>query len=141
MVIYRERLTPNVGIHAALLLLIPMGFGMLAPINVTWGAINAVAVYVIGELWLTLGAPRIVLTAETLRAGRATIEREFVGTATVVERGERGEALSDARAWKVIRAWIPGGVRIENNDPADPAPYWYVSSRRPQRLAELLNAR
>ncbi len=140
MVIYRERLVPNVGIHLALLLLLPMGFGMLAPIDITWGVINAVAVYVLGELWMTLGAPQIVLSGETLRAGRATIDRKFLGAATVIERSERAEALADARAWKVLRAWVPNGVRVDNTDPTDPAPYWYVSSRHPAKLADLLNA-
>jgi hypothetical protein len=30
-------------------------------------------------------------------------------------------------------------VRVEITDPADPAPYWLVSSRRPVELAEALS--
>lgn len=138
MVIYRERLTPNVGIHLALLLLIPLGFGMLAPINITWGAINAVGLYVLGVAWLTLGAPQIVVTDTELRVGRATIERIHLGDVDVVERSERPAALSDARAWKVIRAWIPRGVRIAIADDNDPTPYWYCSTRRPEKVVAAL---
>ena len=140
MVIYRERLVPNVGIHLALLLLLPMGFGMLAPINITWGVVNAVAIFALGQLWLTAGAPQIVVTKDSLRVGRATIERHHLGSASVVARSERRDALADARAWKVIRAWIPNGVKVVNNDPTDPAPYWYFSSRHAVKLVELLNA-
>lgn len=138
MVIYRERLTPNVGIHLALLLLIPLGFGMLAPINITWGAINAVALYVLGVAWLTLGAPQIVITDTELRVGRATIERTHLGDVDVVERSERSAALSDARAWKVIRAWIPRGITIAITDANDPTPYWYCSTRRPESVVAAL---
>lgn len=141
MVIFRERLTPNFRLHIALLLLMPMGLGMLAPIDLTWGIVNAVGLYAIGVAWLTLGAPQIVVTNTTVRFGRATIDREFVGTATLVERPERQAALADARAWKVIRAWIGRGVRVDINDPSDPTPYWYASSRNPEKLIEALNHR
>lgn len=138
MVIYRERLTPNLGWHIALLLLFPLGLGMLAPIDVTWGIINAIVLYSIGVLWFTLGAPQVVVTTEQFRAGRATIDRSLLGEVAVVERVDRKDALSDARSWKVIRAWIPRGVKVEINDPEDPTPYWYVSTRRPEKLVEAL---
>ncbi|MFM6967725.1 MAG: DUF3093 domain-containing protein [Microbacteriaceae bacterium] len=139
MAIYRERLTPTIGFHLALLLLLPLGFGMLAPINVTWGVINAIAVYSLGVTWLTLGAPQIVVTDTSVRAGRAHIARELLGNAAVVTRPERAAALADARAWKLIRAWIPTGVRVDVRDANDPTPYWYMSSRHPERLVAALN--
>jgi hypothetical protein len=46
----------------------------------------------------------------------------------------------DARAWLVIRAWVDPVVRIELGDPEDPAPYWLVSSRKPQKLVAALQA-
>lgn len=140
MVIFRERLTPNLGWHIALLLLFPLAFGMLAPINVAWGVVNSVAVYLVGLAWLIFGAPQIVVTDAELRAGRAVIDRKLLGAATVVERADRGSALADARAWKVIRAWIPRGVRIDIADANDPTPYWYVSTRRPEALVAALHS-
>ena len=138
MEIYRERLTPNVGIHLALLLLLPLGFGMLAPINVMAGILAGVGIYAIAELWLTLGAPRILVTDTTFAAGGASISREALGTVTVIEKSERIGALADARAWKLLRAWIPTGVTIDVNDEDDPTPYLYVSTRRPVELATAL---
>lgn len=38
----------------------------------------------------------------------------------------------------VGRPWIPGAVRIVIDDPADPTPYWVISTRRPVELAEAL---
>ncbi|HWJ84512.1 MAG TPA: DUF3093 family protein, partial [Cellulomonas sp.] len=37
--------------------------------------------------------------------------------------------------------WIHAGVRIELVDPADPTPYWIVTSRRPDELAAALRGR
>ena len=45
---------------------------------------------------------------------------------------------ADPLAFVIQRPWIPGGVRIDLDDPADPTPYWFVSSRHPQRLAAAL---
>ncbi len=44
----------------------------------------------------------------------------------------------DARAWLLLRGWIPGVVRVRLDDPDDPTPYWLVSSRHPRRLAAAL---
>jgi hypothetical protein len=38
-------------------------------------------------------------------------------------------------AFIVQRPWISGTLRIVIDDPADPTPYWIVSSRRPAKLA------
>ena len=138
MEIYRERLTPNVGIHVALLLLIPLGFGMLAPINITAGVVSGLGIYALAEFWLTLGAPRIVVTDTTFRAGGASISRDQLGAVTIVAKDERIAALADARAWKLLRAWIPTGVTIVVTDENDPTPYLYISTRNPEGLAAAL---
>jgi hypothetical protein len=41
----------------------------------------------------------------------------------------------DMRAWLLIRGYISPIVRIQITDPNDPAPYWIVSTRNPQKLA------
>jgi hypothetical protein len=35
---------------------------------------------------------------------------------------------------------VRGGVRVDVADPDDPTPYWLVSSRHPDKLAEALRA-
>lgn len=78
-----------------------------------------------------------------LRAGRATIPTSLLGTATVLDRAamtrELGPSL-DARAYVCLRAWARTGVRVELVDPADPTPYWLVSTRHPAELTAALAA-
>lgn len=116
-----------------------MGFGMVAPLSIIGGAITAVAVYGLALLFLVGQAPKLIVTEATFRAGRATIDRQFLGAATVVDKDSRTDSIADARTWKVLRAWIPGGVLVTVNDPSDPTPSWYVSSRNPEALAKALN--
>jgi len=47
---------------------------------------------------------------------------------------------ADARAYVCQRGWVPCGVAVEIADQDDPAPYWLLSSRRPQRLAQAVRA-
>lgn len=44
----------------------------------------------------------------------------------------------DPAAFVSIRPWIGPGVQFWVDDPDDPTPYWIVSSRRPERVVELL---
>ena len=43
---------------------------------------------------------------------------------------------ADARAYLLLRPYLKRAVRVEITDPADPTPYWLVSTRHPDRLAE-----
>ncbi len=141
MVRYRESLTPSWPFHIALLVLLPMGFGMLAPINIIAGYISAATFYLLALVVFVGFAPRLVVTDTEFRAGRATIERRFLGETTIVERSERASAIADARTWKVIRGWVPTGLSIVVNDKNDPTPSWYVSTRHPEKLRAALASR
>ena len=46
----------------------------------------------------------------------------------------------DPAAFVSIRPWIGPGVQFWVDDPDDPTPYWIVSSRRPERVVELLRS-
>jgi hypothetical protein len=76
-----------------------------------------------------------------LRAGRARIDVHLTGMAEALHgeeaRTARGTGL-DARAWTVLRPWVDGVLRVRLLDPADPAPYWLVSTRHPEELAAAL---
>ena len=99
MIRYTESLTPSLPVHVALLILLPMGFGMLAPINVVAGCVSAATFYLLALVASVVMAPRIVVTDTELRAGRAVIQLELLGEAVFVERAHRTEALGDARTW------------------------------------------
>ena len=47
---------------------------------------------------------------------------------------------ADARAYLLLRPYLKRAVRVEITDPADPAPYWLVSSRHPDELARAVRA-
>jgi hypothetical protein len=88
---------------------------------------------------------RVVVDGGELRVDDARLPAEFIGVVEVVDLEARRELLgvsADPLAFVMQRPWIRGGVRIDLDDPADPTPYWYVSSRRPRQLAAaLLEAR
>lgn len=136
---FRESLTPSWQFHIALLVLIPMGFGAVAPLSITGGYVSAAVLYAISLVVFVLRAPRITVIGNTLTAGRATIPLDLLGHASVVEKVDRPLAISDARTWKLIRAWIPTGVLVEINDPQDPTPSWYLSTRNPELLVAALS--
>lgn len=87
------------------------------------------------------GAAPVVVDGDTFTAGRARIEREHLGTAEVLTgeaaRLARGRDC-DPRAYLVLRPYLSSAVRVQLTDPADPAPYWLVATRRPEQLAEAL---
>ena len=47
---------------------------------------------------------------------------------------------ADARAFLLLRSYVRTAVRVENVDPADPTPYLYLSTRKPEELAAAVNA-
>ncbi|SDS41821.1 Protein of unknown function [Friedmanniella luteola] len=140
--LYRERLTVPAAwwVLAALLavsLLAAVGF-YLGPV---WGIAVAVAAMAVaaGLFWST--AVVIEVDDEELRVGRAVIGRTWISGCAALDVAAtdvRGGTGADARAHLVLRPYVPTAVEITLDDPADPVPYWLVSSRRPTRLAAAL---
>ena len=84
---------------------------------------------------------RVRVDAERLRVDDANLPREFISGAHIVDATGRRELLgvdADPLAFVIIRPWVPGTVRIDLDDPADPTPYWLISSRHPDRLVAAL---
>jgi Protein of unknown function (DUF3093) len=71
-------------------------------------------------------------------AGTAHVPLRHCGAVTPLDadaaRRARGPE-ADANAFLVLRPWVPTAVRVEIVDPADPTPYWLVSTCRPERFA------
>ena len=140
---YRERLWPAPWVFIATALVIPASLLVFLPISLPVGIAVAALLYggVVGVLLLTTAT--IEVTESDFRAGRARMPRSVVSRAQAFEgaeaTAERGVRL-DARAWLLLRGWIPGVVKVELDDPADPTPYWLVSSRHPLVLAQALTA-
>jgi hypothetical protein len=138
---FRERLTPSWWVYVATALIVPATLLVFLPISFATGVVLAVLFYAAVVVSLLATSPVIEVGDAGLRAGRAFLAAEFVGPASahrdadaVAERGVR----LDARAWLLLRGWISPVARIAVDDPADPVPYWVVSTRRPEELVSAL---
>jgi Protein of unknown function (DUF3093) len=113
---------------------------VVLPEALAW-SITAVALLVLAVVLLSYGSARLVVEDGWFRAGRARIEAAFVGPATPLDAEQTRRTAgrdADARAYLLLRPYVPRAVRVEISDPADPAPYWLVSSRRPDELSQAL---
>jgi len=121
-----------------------LGAGLsLFPIGEAPALVAALAVAVAAVVVLVRLSPVVAVGGGELRAGRATVPLALLGEPSWADgeeaRQERGPRL-DARAYLCIRGWVRPVVRIPLDDPADPTPYWLVSSRRPADLVAALEA-
>lgn len=111
-----------------------------------WQVVVFTLAAIVGIAWAlwSYGAAPVVADDAGLRAGDFRIPWEFVGTAIAHDAAATKQRLgpdADAAAALVVRGYIPTGVEVAIVDPADPHPYWFVSSRRPLALARAINAR
>jgi len=139
---YRERLLPPVTVFLAAALLLPATLLVFLPLDVVVGAVVAVLLYAVVVVALVVTSPVLLVDGEAFHAGRARLFPDEVGEVTA-HRGadattQRGPGL-DARAWTLFRGWVSPVVRVALTDEADPAPYWLVSTRRPEELASALD--
>lgn len=140
---YRERLYPGLGLFIALFLLVPA----VALVTIAFNTVIAIpiglVVYAIVMTVLTASSPVITVENGILTAGRARIPVSEIGEVELLGSDTLRYAIGpggDARAHLVIRGWIHTGVRAEITDTADPAPYWIMTSRRPEALADAIRA-
>ncbi|MFG2786620.1 DUF3093 domain-containing protein [Streptomyces sp. NPDC048419] len=141
---YEERLTAPrswwlisflVGVSFALILL---PFGTLPMLGGLVGGTAAAAVVA-----SSYGSVRIRVVGGSLIAGEAKIPVTALGEAEVLDPEEARAwrtYKADTRAFLLLRAYIPRALRVEVTDPEDPTPYLYLSTREPERLAEVLKA-
>jgi hypothetical protein len=100
--------------------------------------VTAVAMALLAALLLGYGAARVSVGDGELRAGRARIEGRHLGAATALDPDAARRLAgveADARAYLLLRPYLKGAVRVDVADPADPTPYWLVSTRHPDQLA------
>ena len=112
------------------------------PGPVAW-VVTALALALLALLLLSFGGARVIVAAGELRAGRAHIGAEHLGGARPLDPEQTRRAAgveADARAFLVLRPYLKQAVRVEITDRDDPAPYWLLSSRRPDELAAAVNA-
>jgi hypothetical protein len=142
---YRERLRVPaawwvIGMFFALSFVTAVGFYAGPWVSVVAGAVTAAGVA--GAL-LWYGRVLLVVDEEGVHAGEALLEWACVGAVTVHDRAATRRRLgqdADHAAWLLVRAFVPGSVEVAVDDPADPHPYWLVSSRWTVELAAAIEA-
>ncbi|WP_300643334.1 DUF3093 domain-containing protein [Nocardioides sp.] len=140
---YRERLSVPVRWWAQGTMLVAslwLAVIVAVPGAVAW-AVTGAAVALMAALFLTYGAALVSVEDGWFRAGRARVELRFVGE--VVPLDAEATRLvagrdADARAYLLLRPYRKKAVKVSLSDPADPTPYWLVSTRRPDALAAAL---
>jgi hypothetical protein len=117
-------------LSALVAVLVPAGLGWAL---VAGGVTLALVVALLGSL-----TTAIAVTADAVVVGRARLEPPYVGKAVALDADQtrrRTGPDADARAYLVLRPYLRTAVEIAVDDGDDPAPYWLVSTRRPQALA------
>lgn len=121
-------------------------FWLALVVAIPWTPAWAIAVLALAAMagvLVAYGWARVEVGGGWLRAGRARIETRYVGACTPLDAEETRRTAgrdADARAYLLLRPYLPRAVRVEITDPADPVPYWLVCTRNPDRLAKALAA-
>ncbi|WP_183092830.1 DUF3093 domain-containing protein [Nocardioides stalactiti] len=105
--------------------------------------VTAVALALLGLALWGYGDARITVRDGWFQAGRARIEAHHLGAVAALDAEQTRLVAgrdADARAFLLLRPYLKRAVKVEIADPADPTPYWLVSSRHPQALADALAA-
>lgn len=101
-------------------------------------AFSVLAAIGIGVALLAYGSTLIGVEGATFAAGRYRVSGEYIAGAAALTGEDARRAVgpeADHRAFLFTRPFVTGLVRVDLQDPADPHPYWLVSSRRPEKLA------
>jgi hypothetical protein len=144
---YAERLTAPWWLWLPLLALAGLpaaGLSLGATGPRAWLPYVVLVVLLAFGLWW-FGRIRVAVAGGELRVDDAHLPVRFVADAIPLDATGKRELMgvsADPMAFVVQRPWITGAVQVVLDDPADPTPYWLVSSRHPGELADrLLTAR
>lgn len=110
------------------------------PLTLAW-AVTAVALALMSAVLLGYGSARVTIRDGIFRAGRARIEGHHLGAVEALDKEATRRVAgrdADVRAYLLLRPYLKRSVRVEIRDPADPTPYWLVSTRHPEQLAAAL---
>jgi hypothetical protein len=143
--VYRERLTVPLWWW-----LVAPGLAALFAAEVFLGApglatalpyVLLIPAVVVGLWWL--GRIRIAVTDDELIVDDARLPLRYVAAVTPLTPLETRDLLgpnAERYAFVIQRPWVRGAIRVDLADPADPTPYWLISSRHPAELAKALSS-
>ncbi len=127
---------------AAIAAVLATEVGLGAPGLRTWLPPALLIPLSLALLWF-FGRIPVTVTGSELLVDDARLPLEVISDVIPLTADDKrlllGQA-SDPLAFVIQRPWISGAVQIVLDDPADPTPYWLISSRHPEELAQALLA-
>lgn len=117
-----------------------LAFLVATPLWLALG-VTAAMLVLVGGVFLSYGSARVVVAGGELRAGRARIPVSLLGTPRALDAQDARRLAgmdADARAYLLLRPYTGEAVQVPVLDPADPTPYWLVSTRQADRLVAAL---
>ncbi|HLZ36524.1 MAG TPA: DUF3093 domain-containing protein [Mycobacteriales bacterium] len=141
--VYEERLrVPWWWWPVAAALVATLGVAIGHPLGAAAGVVTSVLVFgLVAGLIAAYGTVRVAVESGMLVAGRARMPVSAVGRVDALDAADTRDLLgphADPAAYVLSRPYVPTAVRVEVTDPADPTPYWLVTTRRPDELASAL---
>lgn len=140
-VVFHETLRPTWSMWLMVLIAAALGWLTLAPLSMGWGVVSGLIVAGIAVFGLLSSTSDITVTETHIQVGRATIQRELIGSVTgylgddaFQQRGPKLHGL----AYLNLRSWIKPVVRIQIEDPQDRTPYWLTSTNHAEELVAIL---
>ncbi|MDN5563452.1 hypothetical protein EDD41_0378 [Luteococcus japonicus] len=110
-----------------------------AYLNLQFGAAVAVlCLLAIGIAFWAYGHTLLAADDRGIRVDHSLVEWPWISSVEVLDRSQVHDAMgpgSVATAWFVTRPYVKEAVKVVLDDPADPHPFWLVSSRHPERIA------
>ncbi|MGO4257325.1 DUF3093 domain-containing protein [Marmoricola sp. RAF53] len=120
-----------------------LAFIVALPAWIAWAGAGVLLAVTFG-LFAWIGSVRITVADGTLTAGSARIPLELLGEAEALDKEETRRVHgvdADVRAFLLTRPYVSRAVKVAVADPADPTPYWLISTRHPRTLAAALAGR
>ena len=141
---YVERLVPPPSLFAAVWgFALALGVSFYAALGPVAFGVALLGPGLAGTVLLVSTVAEVRVANGQVSAGLARIPVTALGPARPLDAEQakrvRGPE-SDPAGYHLIRGWIRCGVLAEVVDPTDPTPYWFLSSRDPQRLATAIEA-
>ena len=139
---FREVLRPPFWLMAFIYFLaFSLGIAIWAAMTTTIAAV-VMTLLTAGTILIYFTSPLVIEIDENeLRVGKAHIDKKYCGEVTVLTPAQMSlqrTREADPAAYLAIRFWTAHGVKIEVKDDRDQTPYWLVTTRRGEKLAQTL---
>lgn len=139
---YREKLLPPFWVW---LFLVGISLMLSVSMSAIFGTNVAIIMFAITTLVLGSFAykfsPELKIDSEFFYAGKAKLPLKIINqieTLNALETTQLRGIKTDLKAFHAVSPLIPTSIKIEFDDPTDPHTYWLVSTRKGQKIKNVL---